>query len=92
LTAATTTPATNITTYYQIGGNLSTHAGGVKFVRHGPLTSYVLALEVVDGSGRILNLGSKMRKVPLIIIYFDTFLFASYFTTLDIVSYHIKSY
>ena len=46
----------------QIGGNLSTHAGGVRFVRHGPLRAYVLELAVVDGRGRVLRLGSRMRK------------------------------
>eukprot|EP00613_Pedinella_sp_CCMP2098_P074086 CAMPEP_0171930114 /NCGR_PEP_ID=MMETSP0993-20121228/28255_1 /TAXON_ID=483369 /ORGANISM="non described non described, Strain CCMP2098" /LENGTH=312 /DNA_ID=CAMNT_0012569815 /DNA_START=1 /DNA_END=936 /DNA_ORIENTATION=+ len=46
----------------QIGGNLATHAGGVRFVRHGPLKAYVLKLHVVDGTGRELVLGSDMRK------------------------------
>jgi D-2-hydroxyglutarate dehydrogenase len=45
-----------------IGGNLSTHAGGVRFVRHGPLRAWVLGLTVVDGTGRTLRLGSSMRK------------------------------
>lgn len=46
----------------QIGGNLSTNAGGVRYIRHGPLRSYVMQLEVVDGCGDIIVLGSKMRK------------------------------
>ena len=45
-----------------IGGNVSTHAGGVRFVRHGPLRAWVLGLTVVDGTGRALVLGSRMRK------------------------------
>lgn len=46
----------------QIGGNLSTNAGGVRYVKHGPLRSYLLKLEVIDGRGRKLSLGSLMRK------------------------------
>lgn len=46
----------------QIGGNLATHAGGIRFVRHGPLRAHVLELGVVDGRGRALTLGSRMRK------------------------------
>jgi len=45
-----------------IGGNLSTNAGGVRFVRHGPLAAHLLKLHVVDGTGRSLEMGSLMRK------------------------------
>lgn len=33
----------------QVGGNLSTNAAGVRFVRHGPLRAWLLQLQVVDG-------------------------------------------
>lgn len=46
----------------QIGGNLSTNAGGVRYVRHGPLRSYLMKLQVVDGRGEVIEMGSLMRK------------------------------
>lgn len=41
----------------QIGGNLSTNAGGSYFYRYGSLHATVLGLEVVLADGRILSLG-----------------------------------
>lgn len=41
----------------QIGGNLSTNAGGVYYYRYGSLHANVLGVEVVLPDGRILNLG-----------------------------------
>lgn len=40
----------------QIGGNLSTNAGGVYYYRYGSLHANCLGLQVVDGTGQILNL------------------------------------
>jgi FAD/FMN-containing dehydrogenase len=40
----------------QIGGNLSTNAGGVYYYRYGSLHANCLGLQVVDGTGRLLNL------------------------------------
>lgn len=41
----------------QIGGNISTNAGGVFYYRYGSLHANVLGLEVVTPRGDILNLG-----------------------------------
>jgi len=41
----------------QIGGNVSTNAGGVYYYRYGSLHANVLGLEVVTPNGDILNLG-----------------------------------
>lgn len=45
-----------------IGGNISTHAGGIRLIKYGPLKAHVLGLEVVTPTGEILNLQNKMRK------------------------------
>lgn len=45
-----------------VGGNVATHAGGKYFVKYGPLRSYILGIEVVTGSGDILDLKSTIRK------------------------------
>jgi FAD/FMN-containing dehydrogenase len=41
----------------QIGGNVSTNAGGVYYYRYGSLHANVLGLEVVTPTGDVLNLG-----------------------------------
>jgi FAD/FMN-containing dehydrogenase len=48
----------------QMGGNLSTNAGGVYYYRYGSLAANLLGLEVVipDDAGSVLRLGSAMRK------------------------------
>lgn len=46
----------------QIGGNIATNAGGVKFVRFGGMRELVLGLEVVLASGEILNMNHALRK------------------------------
>ena len=46
----------------QIGGNISTNAGGQYFDRFGSLHANVLGLEVVLANGRVLNLLNKNRK------------------------------
>ncbi len=47
----------------QIGGNVATNAGGLRFMRYGPLRSTVLGLEVVLGTGEVLNVMSTHPKV-----------------------------
>lgn len=46
----------------QIGGNLSTNVGGLKYSEYGPLRNHVLGLEVVLGNGTILDLNHKVHK------------------------------
>lgn len=45
-----------------IGGNVSTNAGGMNGVKYGNTRSYVLGLEVVLPSGKVLSLGGKTIK------------------------------
>jgi FAD/FMN-containing dehydrogenase len=46
----------------QIGGNLSTNAGGISVLRYGNARDLVLGLEVVLPDGRIWNGMSRLRK------------------------------
>lgn len=46
----------------QIGGNIATNAGGLKFIRYGGMREQVLGLEVVLADGKILNMNSQLRK------------------------------
>jgi D-2-hydroxyglutarate dehydrogenase len=46
----------------QIGGNVSTNAGGLRLLRHGSLHGSVLGVEVVLASGEVLNLLKTLRK------------------------------
>lgn len=46
----------------QIGGNVSTNAGGVRFLRYGSLHGAVSGLEVVLANGDVLDLLSTVRK------------------------------
>ena len=46
----------------QIGGNISTNAGGLRLLRYGSLHGTVLGAEVVLGDGRVLNLKNSLRK------------------------------
>lgn len=46
----------------QIGGNVSTNAGGVHVIRYGSMRKWVLALEVVTGEGKTLSLGRGLIK------------------------------
>ena len=46
----------------QIGGNIATNAGGVRFIRHGSLRGNVLGLEVVLADGTVVDTMSTLRK------------------------------
>jgi FAD/FMN-containing dehydrogenase len=46
----------------QIGGNLSTNAGGTQVLRYGMMRDLVLGLEVVLADGRVLESLSALRK------------------------------
>ncbi|WP_119270525.1 FAD-binding oxidoreductase [Taklimakanibacter deserti] len=46
----------------QIGGNLSTNAGGIRVIRHGVTRDNVLGLEVVLADGTVLTMLNKMAK------------------------------
>lgn len=46
----------------QLGGNLSTNAGGIKVIRYGMSRDWVLGLKVVTGSGELLKLNNGLEK------------------------------
>ena len=46
----------------QIGGNVSTNAGGLRLLKHGSLHGSVLGLEVVTADGTVLDLLRTLRK------------------------------
>lgn len=46
----------------QIGGNISTNAGGIKVIRYGMTRAWTLGLTVVTGKGDILHLNKGMIK------------------------------
>jgi len=46
----------------QIGGNVATNAGGIKYIRHGSLHANVLGLEVVTPDGKVLDLSRSLKK------------------------------
>ncbi len=45
-----------------IGGNVATNAGGVCCVKYGVTRDYVLALEVVTGTGELVRIGRRTAK------------------------------
>jgi D-2-hydroxyglutarate dehydrogenase len=45
-----------------VGGNISTQAGGINFVRYGSLRQYVTGLEVVLADGTVLDLMENKGK------------------------------
>uniref|UniRef100_A0A8C4NI36 D-2-hydroxyglutarate dehydrogenase, mitochondrial n=1 Tax=Eptatretus burgeri TaxID=7764 RepID=A0A8C4NI36_EPTBU len=46
----------------QIGGVVSTNAGGLRFIRYGSLRSNVLGLQAVLADGQVLDLMTQLRK------------------------------
>jgi glycolate oxidase subunit GlcD len=46
----------------QIGGNISTNAGGIKVIKYGMSRDWVLGLTVVTGAGEILHLNNDLLK------------------------------
>lgn len=46
----------------QLGGNISTEAGGINFVKYGSLRKYVTGLEIVLANGEILDLMHPLRN------------------------------
>jgi len=46
----------------QVGGNISTNAGGVKVIRYGLTRQWVLGLTVVLASGEVLELNGALEK------------------------------
>ena len=46
----------------QIGGNVATNAGGIHVIRYGSMRENILGLEVVTGTGEVLNLGRGLIK------------------------------
>lgn len=46
----------------QMGGNISTNAGGIKVVRYGLTRDWVVALKVVTGAGEVLELNNALVK------------------------------
>src|SRR6202044_493079 len=45
-----------------VGGNISTNAGGVKVIRYGLTRNWVLGLQVVLASGKVLELNGALEK------------------------------
>jgi FAD/FMN-containing dehydrogenase len=45
-----------------IGGNIATNAGGVRVIRYGLTRQWVLGLEVVLASGKVLEIGGALEK------------------------------
>jgi glycolate oxidase subunit GlcD len=46
----------------QVGGNIATNAGGVKVIRYGLTRQWVLGLQVVTGTGEVLELNGALEK------------------------------
>ena len=46
----------------QIGGNISTNAGGIKVIRHGMTRDWVAGLKLVNGNGELLDLNRGLMK------------------------------
>jgi len=46
----------------QIGGNIGTHAGGIKVIRYGMTRNWVAGLKVVTGKGDLLELNKDLIK------------------------------
>lgn len=46
----------------QIGGNISTNAGGIKVIRYGLTRDWILGLKVITGEGKLLELNKGLVK------------------------------
>ena len=46
----------------QLGGNIATNAGGIKVIRYGMTRDWVAGLQVVTGTGELLDLGRGLVK------------------------------
>lgn len=46
----------------QMGGNIATNAGGIKVVRYGMTREWIVGLEVVTGTGEVLQLNNGLIK------------------------------
>ena len=46
----------------QIGGNIATNAGGIRVIKYGLTSKYVVGLDVVTGSGTLLSLDDMLLK------------------------------
>ena len=46
----------------QIGGNISTNAGGIHVIKYGTFKEWVIGLEVVLADGTVLNLNNSLIK------------------------------
>lgn len=46
----------------QVGGNIATNAGGVKVIRYGTTRRWVLGMQVVTGTGEIMELAGPLEK------------------------------
>jgi D-2-hydroxyglutarate dehydrogenase len=46
----------------QLGGNIATNAGGVSFVRHGPLHGSLRGVQFVDGTGALVDVMNTHAK------------------------------
>jgi FAD/FMN-containing dehydrogenase len=46
----------------QIGGNISTNAGGIRVIRHGTTRDWVAGLKLVTGTGELLDLNRGLLK------------------------------
>ncbi len=44
------------------GGSINTNAGGLRAVKYGVMRDWVLGMEVILGTGEIINTGRKLRK------------------------------
>lgn len=45
-----------------IGGNIATNAGGIRVIRYGMIRNWVVGLQVVTGTGQLLNLNQGLIK------------------------------
>eukprot|EP00396_MALV-II-16_sp_LP-1_P000304 gene304-309_t len=53
----------------QVGGNISTNAGGLRLLRYGNLHGSVLGIEFVRADGRVVDVMSLNKKVKLIFLF-----------------------